>query len=560
MKRTVRGEYMLARNTKFLLDLSAKRFKRCDYGKLIDALYRVTADRLEFSRMNVVVFSDAQNAWRRVARRDRQGQSIQGKYERGTITDNIRTLAMKYAQSAQIVDDYAMDADVEALPKFSEEQLRSGLHVYLHRMGKLVGMFSVQHGEPKFYSETDARFLFELAQTIALPLAVIGDYEEVPADQSGAASESTALKVNMGADDGYDGIIGSSNVMKRFLGVVDRVAMTNVTVLIRGETGTGKELITRAIHERSRRRAKQLVTVNCAGLARDLVSSELFGHEAGAFTGAKGTHKGRFELANRGTLFLDEIGDIPPETQVRLLRVLEEGEYERVGGTKTLKTNVRIIAATHRDLEAMVSEGSFRSDLFFRLNAFPIRVPPLRERGHDIVELANYFAQRSAARVHRLAPALSDAVIRVISRCHWIGNVRELRNVIERSVIMCESDVIELSDLPAEMLDHSLDVESIAVGDAEHSILRGHEGDPSMVGSMSDADAAFLSLEDATRTHILKALASCFGKISGKAGAAQLLNINPKTLESKMRKLGIRRQWQHGSGNSMGGKQGGPST
>ncbi|MFQ5461965.1 MAG: sigma 54-interacting transcriptional regulator [Phycisphaerae bacterium] len=551
---------MLARNTQFLLDLSAKRFERCDYGKLIDALYRVTADRLEFVRLNVVVFYDGQNLWRRVARRDKQGQSVPAKYERGVISNAIRELADKYAGTAQVVDDYATDPDAEALPQFSEEHLSSGLHVYLRRAGKLVGMFSVQHEESKFYSEADARFLFELGQTITLPLSVIGDFEEIPADRSGLANESPSLKLKMGADEGYDGIIGSSDVMKRFLAVVDRVAMTNAAVLILGETGTGKELIARAIHERSRRRSKAMIPVNCAALARDLVSSELFGHEAGAFTGAKGSHKGRFELANRGTLFLDEIGDIPPETQVRLLRVLEEGEYERVGSNTTLKTNVRIIAATHRDLEEMVSEGTFRSDLFFRLNAFPIRVPPLRARGRDIIELADYFARRSAARVHRPAPTLSEDVRRAISRCHWIGNVRELRNVIERSVILCDSDIIELKDLPAEMLTQNAEFERDAIDGAPTTPYAEQESAAATAGGGLDLDdSSFLSLEDATRSHILKALATCNGKISGKSGAAQLLNINPKTLESKMRKLGIRRQWQHGAGGQTGGRQSGSS-
>jgi len=255
-----------------------------------------------------------------------------------------------------------------------------------------------------------------------------------------------------------DEIVGSSGALQRVLSLVSKVAPTDATVLITGETGTGKELVARAIHRRSRRSSRAFVSVNCAGIPRDLIASELFGHEKGAFTGATQQRLGRFELANGGTIFLDEVGDLPVETQVALLRVLQEHEFERVGGTRRIHADVRVIAATNRNLQAAISTGSFRSDLFYRLHVFPLEVPPLRERREDIFLLAAYFIDRYAQKARKNITRVSKKTLELFRSYRWPGNIRELQNVIERSVILCESGSFSVDEnwLPRQSLSEEV--------------------------------------------------------------------------------------------------------
>jgi len=241
-------------------------------------------------------------------------------------------------------------------------------------------------------------------------------------------------------------IIGTSAGLRSALSLVAKVAPTDATVLVTGETGTGKEVVARAIHRRSKRVSRPFVSLNCAGIPRDLIASELFGHEKGAFTGATQQRPGRFELANGGTLFLDEIGELRAETQIALLRVLQEHEFERVGGTRRIQADVRVIAATNRDLQAAISAGSFRSDLFYRLNVFPIQIPSLRERKEDIPLLVEYFIDRYAQKARKDITCVSKKTMEVLQSYHWPGNIRELQNVIERSVILCESDIFSIDE------------------------------------------------------------------------------------------------------------------
>jgi transcriptional regulator with GAF, ATPase, and Fis domain len=237
-----------------------------------------------------------------------------------------------------------------------------------------------------------------------------------------------------------DEIVGTSAALKRVLSLVSKVAPTDASVLVTGETGTGKELVARAIHRRSRRSSRAFVSVNCAAVPRDLIASELFGHEKGSFTGALQRRLGRFELAGGGTIFLDEVEELPLETQIALLRVLQEHEYERVGGTRSIQTNVRVIAATNRNLQAAIAAGTFRSDLFYRLNVFPIDMPPLRERREDIPTLVEYFIDRYARKLGKNIRGVSNETLELFQSCAWPGNIRELQNVIERSVIVCETE------------------------------------------------------------------------------------------------------------------------
>ena len=310
-----------------------------------------------------------------------------------------------------------------------------------------------------------------------------------------------------------DEIIGTSSALQKVLSLVSKVAPTDATVMVTGETGTGKELVARAIHRRCRRSSRAFISVNCAAIPRDLIASELFGHEKGAFTGAFQRRLGRFELAEGGTIFLDEIGELPAETQIALLRVLQEHEFERVGGNRPIQTDVRVIAATNRDLQAAIAAATFRSDLFYRLNVFPIEIPALRERREDIPALVEYFIDRSARKVGKNIQGLSKKTLDVLQSHPWPGNIRELQNVIERSVIVCETENFSLDDtwlsrqpLAAESKSQSGLSQKLAIQEKE----------------MIEA-----------------ALSESGGQVFGPSGAAAKLGIHRSTLESKIAFLKI---------------------
>jgi transcriptional regulator with GAF, ATPase, and Fis domain len=308
----------------------------------------------------------------------------------------------------------------------------------------------------------------------------------------------------------FEEIIGRSPVLQRALRQVEQVAPTDTTVLVTGETGTGKELIARAIHNLSARKHRPMVTVNCGAISAGLVESELFGHEKGAFTGAVSRKVGRFELASGGTIFLDEIGDLSLDLQVKLLRVLQEGEFQRVGGSATIKVDVRVIAATHKDLDAAVESGRFRADLFYRLNVFPIRTPPLRERREDIPALVRYFVMKYTAKTGKRIDSVPKSVLDSLSGYAWPGNVRELANVLERSVIVSRGNSLELGEWVAMPADAG--------------------------GPTRDAGARELS-----RERMIEALERSGWRVSGPRGAAHLLGLKPTTLEARMKRLGISR-------------------
>jgi transcriptional regulator with GAF, ATPase, and Fis domain len=310
----------------------------------------------------------------------------------------------------------------------------------------------------------------------------------------------------------FEEIVGTSDVLKRVLSQVSKVAPTDSTVLIAGETGTGKELVARAIHKRSQRAERAFVAVNCAAIPAALIGSELFGHEKGAFTGATQRRLGRFELADGGTLFLDEIEDLPEETQIALLRVLQERQLERIGGSQSIAVDVRIIAATNRDLKAAVVAGHFRSDLYYRLNVFPIAVPPLRDRKDDIPLLVEYLIERYASKVGKKIKRIQQKTFDLFQAYDWPGNIRELQNVIERSVILCEGE------------DFSVDESWLS---------------SAVVVSTNGKRPLTKQLESQEKEMIEVALAESKGRVSGASGAAAKLGIPPSTLESKIRALKI---------------------
>jgi len=321
-------------------------------------------------------------------------------------------------------------------------------------------------------------------------------------------NENLALRDEIEQTEMFEEIVGTAPVLREVLARVARVAPTDSTVLITGETGTGKELIARAIHKHSKRSGKPFISVNCAAIPKDLIASELFGHERGAFTGALQRRIGRFEQAEGGTIFLDEIGELPAETQVALLRVLQEREFERLGGTQTIRANVRVIAATHRDLAAAIENSSFRSDLFYRINVFPVEVPSLRQRQEDIQLLVEYFIDRYSSRAGKKIKRIRRSSLDRLKSYSWPGNIRELQNVIERSVILCDTD------------EFSID-ESWLVGQ------------PSSNRRLTD------EVETQEKELIEAALARTRGRISGPTGAARELGMPPSTLDSKIKSLKI---------------------
>ena len=333
-----------------------------------------------------------------------------------------------------------------------------------------------------------------------------------------------------GTDTAFADVVGSSPALRAVLAHVAKVAPTDSTVLITGETGTGKELIARAIHKRSRRSMRPIVSVSCAATPTSLIAAELFGHERGAFTGALQRRPGRFEVAAGGTLFLDEIGELPPETQIALLRVLQEREFERVGGTARIRADVRVVAATNRDLEAAIAAGTFRSDLYYRLNVFPIEIPPLRERREDIRALVEVFLDHYGPRAMKTIRCISDKTLALLEAYSWPGNIRELQNVIERSVIMCESEVFWIDEgwLSHEAARAQPERRPLQLLQFPASEFRSRESSQSNV-----------TLEEIEREAILRALRSVNWMVGGADGAAAILGLKRTTLQGRMRKLGI---------------------
>jgi len=337
-------------------------------------------------------------------------------------------------------------------------------------------------------------------------------FQEITALKDQLYHENVVLREELDQASMFEEIVGASPTLQAVLARVAKVAPTDSTVLITGETGTGKELIARAIHKHSPRAARTFVSVNCAAIPPSLIAAELFGHEKGAFTGAVQQRLGRFELAEGGTLFLDEIGDLPAETQVALLRVLQEHEFERVGGTRVLRADVRVIAATNRDLPAAIADGTFRSDLFYRINVFPLELPPLRERPEDIPLLVEYFLDRYASKAGKKIRGINKKTLELLQAYRWPGNIRELQNVIERSVIVCETETFSV--------------------DASWLTQESVPGAPA-----SQALGEKLAAQE--KDIIEAALAATRGRVSGPSGAAAKLGIAPATLEYKIRALKI---------------------
>ena len=398
----------------------------------------------------------------------------------------------------------------EIIKRAEAAGLRSGCAVPLISHGKVLGTLSVVSMQENAFSQDDAELLTQIGAQVAIAVENALAFKQIARLKDKLTEEKLYLQEEIQTEYNFQEIVGDSQTLRRVLKEVQTVAATASTVLILGETGSGKELIARALHNLSDRRERTFVKLNCAAIPTGLLESELFGHERGAFTGAIATKIGRFETADRGTLFLDEVGEIPLELQVKLLRVLQEQEFERLGSTRTMRVDVRVVAATNRDLEHMVEEQRFRSDLYYRLKVFPIMLPPLRERAEDIPALVRHFAQKFALRMKKRIETIPAEAMKALQAYPWPGNVRELENFIERAVILTSG-----ADLRAPL--------------SELKVLS-----PPSNGSLK-------TLEDAEREHILKALREAKWTIGGSGGAAAKLGMKRTTLQSKMQKLGIMR-------------------
>jgi transcriptional regulator with GAF, ATPase, and Fis domain len=385
----------------------------------------------------------------------------------------------------------------------------------LSRDGQFILSLFSRH--PDTYNKEHLQFLTRLESSLTLTLDRLLAYEEIKKLSERLKEENTYLLEEVKTNYNFEEIIGNSPSIREVLNKVIQVAPVEATVLIGGETGTGKELIARAIHNMSARRNKLLVKINCACLPAQLIESELFGHERGAFTGALDRRIGKFELASGGTIFLDEIGEMPLELQAKLLRVIQEREIERLGGKGPIKTDVRIIAATNRNLQQEVAQGKFRADLYFRLNVFPITLPPLRDRKEDIPLLATHFLKKTCKKMGKTITSITHEALKQMMVYQWPGNIRELEHVMEHSVITSTGKALELA---RPLNTHESPV--FALDNSENSVLK--------------------TLADNERNYILKVLKLTNGRIRGVGGAAEILDIFPTTLEGRMKKLGIKKQ------------------
>jgi formate hydrogenlyase transcriptional activator len=387
------------------------------------------------------------------------------------------------------------------------EAIESGCALPLISRGRTLGVLTLGSRVENSIRPEDIDFLLRAAGQLAIAIENRLAYRKVAELKDKLAQEKLYLEDEIRGEIDFEGIVGQSSALRHVLNLVETVAPSDSTVLLLGETGTGKELIARAIHERSRRKDRTFVKLNCAAIPMGLLESELFGHERGAFTGAIAQKIGRLELADQGSLFLDEVGDIPIEIQPKLLRALQEREFERLGSNRTKKVDIRLVAATNRDLEKMMENREFRSDLYYRLNVFPIRIPPLRERPEDIPLLVRYFTQKYGRRMQRQIESIPTAAMRKLSSWHWPGNIRELENFIERSVILTHG-----SALQAPITELSNNGRTVPVMD------------------LRDANE---------RDEIVRILKVTNGRVAGPDGAAARMDIKRTTLISRMKKLGI---------------------
>jgi formate hydrogenlyase transcriptional activator len=493
-----------------LLDINNAIVTKLTREDLFTAISEVLGRVIKFDRLALSIYDPQADVLRIV--------TYAGPYHRDDYTPIGRVLDLNDSPAGRafLNQKPLLRSDLESQRQTSSEErayghgFRSLCALPLTVRGRRIGAITVGSLAKDQYTEADAEFLMEVANQIAIAVDNMRSHEETEALRARFQAEAVYLQEEIKTEHNFEEIIGQSAPVRRLLRKLEQVAPTEATVLIQGETGTGKELLARAVHDRSRRKDRPLVKVNCGSIPAGLVESELFGHEKGAFTGATQRRIGRFELANGGTIFLDEVTELPIDTQVKLLRVLQEGEFERVGSSQTLKVDVRVIAATNRNLKEVVQNGTFRSDLFYRLNVFPLEVPALRERKDDLPLLVNFFLSRCAKKLAKEVQGVSQKSMDNLANYDWPGNIRELQNIVERAVVLASGPIVQIDE----------------------SMIRSGE---------AVQESALDTLENAERNHILRALKETHWVVHGKKGAAEILGINPSTLRSRMEKLGIKR-------------------
>ena len=509
---------------RMLLEVNNAIIANLDRRSLFDAVSETLGKTISFDRASLTLLDRETDTVQMYALADSRPQTQQA--NAGTVIPRDRSQqAGVFEQGRPLI---RRDLQGQQRQGMEDDLLAQGIRSYvsapLMRQGQAFGTLNVGSRTPDRYSDGDADLLAAVAQQVALVVENMLAHEEIAALKARLEQENLYLQEEITTQHNFGDILGESAAIKNVLKAIETVAPTEVNVVVTGETGTGKELVARALHNLSSRKRRTLIKVNCASIPKELFESEFFGHVRGAFTGALRDRTGRFELADKGTLFLDEVGEIPLDMQSKLLRVLQEGEFERIGEERTRKVDVRIIAATNRDLKREVDEGRFRQDLYYRLNVFPIAVAPLRQRKEDVALLAAHHLQQAARTLKRPRPALTQAGLLQLLSYEWPGNVRELQNVLERAVITSGSGPLRF-DLPAANTDRP------APADAP-------------VSPRLAADAAVVPEADKKRQereNILAALHRTGWRVYGDTGAATLLGVHPSTLASRIKKLGLKK-------------------
>jgi formate hydrogenlyase transcriptional activator len=502
---------------KLLLDLSNSIVSKLD---LRDLLRDISASVRRLMQCDAVGFSlpDPENGGLTLLALDFPGAKGYLREEMVRSPDSFAAMAYSTGEPKT----FSVGHDIHREDSyFEKEGLQSACWLPLISRTRVLGVLGLSRLEDIPFSEEDVSFLMQIANQVAIAVENALSYRQISELTNKLAQEKLYLEDEIRTEANFEDIVGKSAALHRVLKLVETVAPTDSTALIFGETGTGKELIARAIHDLSSRSSNTFVKLNCAALPAGLLESELFGHERGAFTGAVAQRIGRLELANHGTLFLDEVGEIPLELQPKLLRVLQEREFERLGGTRTIRTDVRLIAATNRDLAAMVQEQKFRADLFFRLNVFPVELPPLRERAEDIPLLVRHFAEEFSRRMGRKVEAISSQTMNALREYQWPGNIRELQNVIERSVILSSGPSLNVPI--AELHPRAMPIpanEAVPAKSTRRTPVRS-------------------ILAEVDRDQIIRALEDAGGRVGGAGGAAARLGLKRTTFITRMKKLGI---------------------
>jgi formate hydrogenlyase transcriptional activator len=521
---------------KLLLDLTNRITSTLD---LTEALRAITASVRQAMDCDVVAISimDAEHGKFRVHALDFPDSNGFFREEQLTSHDGLTKRAFETLKPVTVDGIDLEDFGPEASEILVGEGLKTACIVPLVNRQRALGVLGLARRDNVPFSKDDTEFLTEVAGQVAIAIENALAYQEISELKDKLAQEKLYLEEEIRSEMNFEQIIGTSPSLKKVLELVETVASSDSTVLLLGDTGTGKELIARAIHEHSRRNLRTFVKLNCAAIPTGLLESELFGHEKGAFTGAISQKLGRLELADQGTLFLDEVGDIPIEIQPKLLRALQEREFERLGSTHTRKVNVRLIAATNRDLEKMIAEREFRSDLFYRLNVFPIRIPPLRERREDIPLLVRYFVQKCARQMQKQIDTIPAAAMKALTNREWPGNIRELENFIERAVILTRGRSLDVPAAEFSKPSTGAHVEKVR-SSGQHDIARIVKETLSEMNNGGQRNAA-QQYDENQRQEIERFLRDTKGRVGGADGAAARMGIQRTTLLSRMKKLGI---------------------